>query len=64
MKNKKTGAEYRTRELLLDSLIVLPPTPQRHELAKTIHATFLYPTARLPHEGKAHGHGRLQHRRG
>ena len=28
--------------------MVLPPTPQRHELAKTIHATFLYPTARLP----------------
>ena len=24
------------------------PTLQRHELAKSIHATFLYPTARLP----------------
>ena len=28
--------------------MVLPPTLRRHELAKSIHATFLYPTARLP----------------
>ena len=28
--------------------MVSPPTLQRHELAKSIHATFLYPTARLP----------------
>ena len=28
--------------------MVLPPTLQRHELAKSIHATFLHPTARLP----------------
>ena len=28
--------------------MVLPPTLHRHELAKSIHATFLYPTARLP----------------
>ena len=28
--------------------MVLPPTLQRHELAKGIHATFLYSTARLP----------------
>ena len=46
-KGKKRGAEYRTRELWLDSLMVLPPTLHRHELAKSIHATFLYPTARL-----------------
>ena len=26
--------------------MVSPPTLQRHELAKIIHATFLYPTAR------------------
>ena len=45
---KKRGAEYRTRELWLDSLMVLPPALHRHELAKSIHATFLCPTARLP----------------
>ena len=28
--------------------MVLPPTLQRHELAKSIHATVLYPAARLP----------------
>ena len=28
--------------------MVLPPTLQRHEFAQSIHATFLYPTARLP----------------
>ena len=28
--------------------MVLPPTLQRHDLVKSIHATFLYPTARLP----------------
>ena len=28
--------------------MVSPPTLQRHELAKSMHATFLYPTARLP----------------
>ena len=28
--------------------MVLPPTLHRHELAKSIHAAFLYPTARLP----------------
>ena len=28
--------------------MVLPPTLQRHELTESIHATFLYPTARLP----------------
>ena len=28
--------------------MVFPPTLQRHESAKSIHATFLYPTARLP----------------
>ena len=28
--------------------MVSPPTLQRHELAKSIHATFLYPPARLP----------------
>ena len=42
--------------------MVLPPAPQRHEFAKTIHATFLYTTARLHpfsmqlpavHEGQA-----------
>ena len=27
--------------------MVSPPAPQRHEFAKTIHATFLYTTARL-----------------
>ena len=52
-RNKKTGkkrrgAEYRTRELLLESLMVLPPTLQRHEFAKSIDDAFLYPTARLP----------------
>ena len=47
-KEKKRCAEYRTRELWLDSLMVLPPTLHRHQLAKSIHATFLYPTARLP----------------
>ena len=46
-KNKR-GAEYRTRELRRYSLMVLPPTLQRHEFAQSIHATFLYPTARLP----------------
>ena len=35
---------YRTRELRLDSLMVSPPTLQRHELGINIHATFLYPT--------------------
>ena len=46
---KKRGADYRTRELRrYDSLMVLPPTLQRHEFAQSIHATFLYPTARLP----------------
>ena len=65
-RKKKRGAAYRTRKL--DSLMVSPPTLQRHELAepltllfctpphfcrrhelaKSIHATFLYPTARLP----------------
>ena len=37
-KGKKVrGAEYgyRTRELRLNSLIVSPPTPQRHELGKS-----------------------------
>ena len=46
-KEKKTrGAEYgyRTRELRLDSLMVSPPTPQRHELGNSLDATFLYPT--------------------
>ena len=47
-RKEKRGAEYRTRELWLDSLMVSPPTLQRHELGKSIHATFLYPTARLP----------------
>ena len=28
--------------------MVLPPTLHRHELAKSIHANFVYPTARLP----------------
>ena len=28
--------------------MVSRPTLQQHELAKSIHATFLYPTARLP----------------
>ena len=28
--------------------MVLPPTLQRHDFAQSIHATFLYPTARLP----------------
>ena len=28
--------------------MVSPPTLQRHELAKSIHATFLYPTSFLP----------------
>ena len=28
--------------------MVSPPTLQRHKLAKSIHATFLYPTASLP----------------
>ena len=28
--------------------MVSPPTLQRHEFAKSFHATFLYPTARLP----------------
>ena len=45
---KKRGAEYRTRELRRYSLLVLSPTLQRHEFAQSIHATFLYPTARLP----------------
>ena len=40
-KEKKRGAEYRTRELRLDSLMVSPPTLQRHELGKSVHATFL-----------------------
>ena len=47
-RKKKIGVEYRIRELWLDSLMVLPPTLQRHELAISIHATFMYPTARLP----------------
>ena len=47
---KKRGADYRTRELWLDSLMVSPPTLQRHELEKSIHATFLYPTSFLPAE--------------
>ena len=29
-------------------VMVLPPTLFRHKLAKSTHATFLYPTARLP----------------
>ena len=47
---KRRGAEcgYRTRELWLDGLMVSPPTLQRHELGKSIHATFLYPTSFLP----------------
>ena len=45
---KKRGAVYRTRERLLDSLMVSPHTLQRHELGKNIHATFLYPTSFLP----------------
>ena len=28
--------------------MVSPPTLQRHELGKSIHATFLYPTSFLP----------------
>ena len=28
--------------------MVSPPTPQRHDFTQSIHATFLYPTARLP----------------
>ena len=48
IKEKKRDAEYRTRELRRYSLMVLPPTLQRHEFAQSIHATFLYPTARLP----------------
>ena len=49
-KERKRGAEYgyRTREICLDSLMVSPPTLQRHELGKSIHATFLYPTSFLP----------------
>ena len=45
-KKKKRGAEYgyRTSELRLDSLMVSPPTLQRHELGNSLHATFLYPT--------------------
>ena len=41
------GAGFRTRELFLDCLMVLTPAPHRHELDNTIHATFLYTTARL-----------------
>ena len=44
----KRGAGYRTRELRRYSLMVLPPTLQRDEFSQSIHATFLYPTARLP----------------
>ena len=46
MEKEKRGAEYgyRTRDLRLDSLMVSPPTLQRHELGNSIHATFLYPT--------------------
>ena len=45
-KKQKKGAEYgyRTSELRLDRLMVSPPTPQRHELGNSLHATFLYPT--------------------
>ena len=37
-KKKKRGAEYgyRPRELRLDSLMVSPPTPQRHELGNSL----------------------------
>ena len=35
---KRRGAEYgyRTRELRLDSLMVSPPSPQRHELGNSL----------------------------
>ena len=37
-KKKRRGAEYwyRTRELRLGSLMVSPPTPQRHELGNKL----------------------------
>ena len=37
-KKKRKDAEYgyRTRELRLDSLMVSPPTPQRHELGDNL----------------------------
>ena len=44
---KQRGAGFRTRDLSLDCLMEQACAPQRHEFAKTIHATFLYTTARL-----------------
>ena len=43
-KKKRRGVEYgcRTRELRLDSLMVSPPTPQRHELALVTTQTSNY----------------------
>ena len=37
-KKKRRGAEYgyRTRELRLDSMMISPPTPQRHDLGNRL----------------------------
>ena len=42
-RKKKRGAEYRTRELRLDSLMVSPPTLQRHELDSFFTLPFCTP---------------------
>ena len=49
-KQKETKKEVPSIELAnFDWIVmVLPPTLFRHKLAKSTHATFLYPTARLP----------------
>ena len=47
-KRKKKRCRVSYSRTLTDSLMVSPPTLQRHELAKSIHATLLYPTSFLP----------------
>ena len=41
--------------------MVSPPTLQRHELGKSIHATFLYPTSFLPSDTRYQVHTYLVH---
>ena len=57
MEKKKKGKKKRRKKTEvpstgIDSLMVSPPTLQRHELGKSIHATFLYPTSILPADAR------------
>ena len=63
-KEKKTGKKKEVPSIELAnfdwiprSLMVSPPTLQRHQFAKSqsFHATFLYPTARLPPPFRCNG---------